>query len=101
MAQTKKNIEERKAEHGEKMIEIRIRFWTDGIASKKDHIQPKHGWTAGVVIMDRNESHEIVPREPAPFNSLFELPSVIEKVLISHGIILRASKKMQKYFESE
>jgi hypothetical protein len=96
---TKTKVEERKAEHGEKMIELRIRFWTDEIASKKDHVLPKHAWAAGMVIMDRNESHGIVPKEPMPFNSLFELPAVIEKALIAHGVTLRASRKMSKYFE--
>ncbi len=91
--------EERKAKHGEKMIEIKIRFWTDGIAENSDSVIPKHAWAGGVVRIERNNAHEITPKEPMPFNSLMELPSVIEKVLMAHGITLYASRKMKKYFE--
>jgi hypothetical protein len=30
------------AKHGEKVIEIKLRFWTNDIAKEKDHIFPKH-----------------------------------------------------------
>ena len=68
--------------YGEKMIEVKIRFWTNDIANKGGYISPKHAWTSGVVRMERNESHGIVPGYPSPFNSLMEIPMVIEKVLM-------------------
>ncbi len=96
-----KDLEERDAPQGEKMIELRIRFWTNDLASEKGKIRPRHAWSSGMVIMDKNQSHGIVPDEPTPFNSLMSLPWIIEKVLIAHGITLHASPKMKKYFEPE
>jgi hypothetical protein len=92
-------IEQREAKHGERMIEVKIRFWTNDIAEGEGAIIPKHAWASGVVRMERNESHEIIPESPKPFHSLMDLTSVIEKVLISHGITLHANRKMKKYFE--
>ena len=92
-------IESREAKLGEKMIEIRVRFWTDELAEKATQIMPKHAWTSGVVRMQHNEPHGISPEYPIPFNSLMELPQVIEKVLIQHGIKLHRLGKMAKYVE--
>lgn len=94
------NAEQREAEHGERMIEVKIRFWTNNIAEGKGIIRPKHGWSRGVVRMQRKETHGIKPEKAIPFNSLMELPAVIEKVLIEHGITLHASPKMRKYLKS-
>lgn len=96
----KQGIKERTAEYGEKMIEIKIRFWTDGIAEQPGTILPKHAWSGGVVRIERNNAHDIIPKKPLPFNSLMELPSVIEKVLLEQGITLHISRKMQRYFEA-
>ena len=93
--------DEREAEHGEKMIEIKIRFWTDSIAEQSGKIRPKHAWSGGVVRIERNDAHGIIPQKPVPFNSLMELPSVIEKVLIAHGITLHISRRMQRYFDND
>ena len=32
---------------GERMIELKVRFWTDGIVEGKGRIKPKHAWTRG------------------------------------------------------
>jgi hypothetical protein len=88
-----------KPKYGEKMIEVKIRFWTDEMSDKKGYIVPKHGWTGGVVRMERNESHGIVPGNPKPFNSLMEIPAVIEKVLVEHDIKLSRLKRMATYIE--
>ena len=85
-----------KAQHRERMIEVKVRFFTDGMA-EKGYIIPKHAWTNGSIQMDRNNSHGIVPRTPLPFNSLMEIPSVIEKVLIRQGVNFRLARKMSKY----
>jgi hypothetical protein len=84
------------AKHGEKMIEVKIRFWTDKLAPG-GQILPKHGWTSGVVRMESNPSHGISPKNPRPFNSLLDVGSVIEQVLIEHGIVLHPSQHMKKY----
>lgn len=87
--------------HGEKMVEVKIRFWTNDIAPKKGAIIPKHAWTSGVVRMERNDSHGIKPRAPLPFHSLLDVGSAIEKVLVKHGIVLHAGRRMRKYFSAE
>jgi hypothetical protein len=96
-----KDVKPREAQHGERMIEIKIRFWTNDIAKGKGIIRPKHAWARGLVRMERKEAHNIVPQKAIPFNSLMELPSVIEKVLLAHGITLHASPKMKKYFNTK
>ena len=97
--QEKFGFDQREADYGERMIEIKVRFWTDNIAESKGKIRPKHAWSSGVVRVERNESHGIIPNGPVPFNSLMDLTSVIEKVLLAQGITLHPSLKMQRYFK--
>ena len=47
------------ATHGEKTIEIRLRFLADGIAEEKGKNVPKHGWTMGVLYLTENKSQGI------------------------------------------
>jgi hypothetical protein len=91
-------VEELEAQHGEKMIEIKLRFWTDDIAKGEGKVVPKHAWAGGVVRMERNSVHGISPGNPVVFNSLLDIGSVIEKVLIQHEIRLHTSRRMRKYF---
>ncbi len=93
-------LEEREAEQGERMIEVKVRFWTNNIADGKGIILPRHAWSSGVVRMERNKSHGIDPQKPMPFHTLMDLPAVIEKVLIAHDIKLHRSRKMRKYFDT-
>jgi len=89
-----------KAEPRERMIGVEVRFWTNEIGdAKRGFIVPKHGWTRGVIRMRRNDSHGILPKNPRPFNSLMELPAVLERVLIEHGITLHCESKMAKYIK--
>lgn len=90
----------RTAKHGEKMIEVRVRFWTDGISQQKDTVIPKHAWDSGVVVMDSNHSHGIAPASPQPFNSILDLTSVLAKVLTAHGVTLHANSKLRKLIKS-
>jgi hypothetical protein len=97
-----KNIAAREAKHGEKMIEVKIRFWTDGISKGPGNlIVPKHAWTSGVVRMQRNKAHGIVPTNPIPFNSLLDLGKAIEQVLKEHGIVLHIGRGMKKYISPD
>lgn len=96
MARTS-DTKSREARQGEKMIEIKLRFWTNDIASEPGGVLPKHARTSGVVRMERNRSHDIRPLNPRPFNSLLEVGAIIEKVLIDHGITLHADRRMKKY----
>ena len=93
------SVESREAKYGEKMIEVRIRFFTDKIAEGEGQIRPKHAWASGVVRMQRNESHGITPKNPRPFNSLMDILGVVEKVLIQHGIKLHRTGRMWDYIE--
>jgi hypothetical protein len=93
------SVEAIEAEQGERMIEVKIRFWTNDIAEGKGIVRPKHAWSSGVVRMERNNSHGIVPQSPEPFHSLMDLTSVVEKVLLAHGIVLHTSRRMRKYVQ--
>ena len=87
--------------HGEKMIEVKIRFWTNRIASREGEIIPKNAWASGMVRMERNDSHGIKPGKPLPFHSLLDVGATIQKVLIKHGVVLHAGRTMEKYFSSK
>lgn len=97
MRATKSNTSSKPAKYGEKMIEVKVRFWTNNLAPKRGHILPGHAWSNGVVRMDKNELHGINPGKRHHFHSLMEIPAAIEKVLIQHGIILHQSRKSRKY----
>ena len=88
------------AHRGERMIEVKLRFWTNGIARGEGNVRPRHAWSGGVVRMERNETHGIKPKNPKPFHSLLDVGAVIEKVLIQHGIQLHPGRRMRKYFSS-
>ena len=45
---------------GDRTIELRVRFWTNGIASAEGKIVPRHAWDSGTVEVRSNESHGIV-----------------------------------------
>lgn len=93
--------EAREAKHGEKMIELKIRFWTDEIA-EPGKVKPKHAWTSGVVRMQGNRAHGINANDvkPKTFNSLLDLGSAIEQTLKEHGIVLHVSRGMKGYVSS-
>lgn len=85
------------AKHGEKMIEVKLRFWTNNVSPDSGTVLAKHAWTGGVVRMERNDSHGIKPGSPRPFHSLLDVGAVVERVLIDHGIVLHPSRRMKKY----
>ena len=92
--------EARAVKHGDKMIEVRLRFWTDRIAEQKDRVIPKHAWDSGVVVMDGNKSHGIAPKPPKPFNSILDLHNVLAEVLTAHGVTLHANRKLRKLIKA-
>ncbi|MEQ8694560.1 MAG: hypothetical protein RIC85_04475 [Gammaproteobacteria bacterium] len=97
----KRDVASLEAKQGEKMIEVKLRFWTNDIAPEPGKVLPKNAWTAGVVRIERNKSHGIDPSKPLPFHSLLDVGAVIEKVLIEHGIVLHPSRRMAKYVSDE
>ncbi len=84
------------AKHGEKMIEVRVRFWTDALAKEKKTLLPKHAWDCGTVDMPTNKSHGIASGSTLPFNSILDLQAVIGRVLLEHGVELHAGSKLRK-----
>ena len=101
MPEVEPQVTVRDAEQGERMIEIKLRFWTNDMAGRKGSVRPKHAWASGVVRVERNKTHGIKPGSPRPFHSLMDLPAVVEKVLIEHGIVLHINRRMKKYFDSK
>ena len=101
MPQNKLNAAALEAQHGEKMIEIKLRFWTNDIAEESGKVLPKHAWSSGVVRIERNDSHGIKPGAPLPFHSLLDVGTAVQKVLIEHGDILHANRTMKKYFTAD
>lgn len=94
-------VVEREAKHGQRMIEIKLRFWTNDIASEKGHVVPKHAWASGVARIERNDSHGIKPADPVPFNSIMEIGSAVEEVLVAHGIKLHPDRKLRSGLERQ
>jgi hypothetical protein len=97
MAKSQQATAALEAKHGDKMIEVKLRFWTNDIADEPGKVIPKHAWDSGVVRIERNDSHGIVPSNPIPFDSLLHVGAVIEGVLIEHHIKLHSSHKPRKY----
>lgn len=91
----------REARHGQKMVEVKIRFWTNDISPEAGKIRPRHAWSSGVIRMESNPSHGIVPGNPKPFHSLMDIGAVVEEVLIEHGITLHISRRMEKFVTRE
>ena len=93
-------MDEHEAKHGEKTIALTVYFFTEGIATEKDKIVPKHGWTNGTVALRSNPSHGIKSGPEHHFNSLLEISKAIEDVLIDGEIILHPTGNMKKYVQS-
>jgi hypothetical protein len=74
----------REAKHGQKMIEVSVRFWTDDLSS-------------GVVRVQANKAHGITSSRPKTFNSLLDLGKAIEQTLLDNGIVLHMSRSMKRY----
>jgi hypothetical protein len=90
------SVEEVKAEHRERMIVLKIMFFTDEIANKgKGWVLPKHCSANGMIHAQKNGSHGISrERHGEPFHSLLEIGPAIEKILKEHGIVLHPSREM-------
>lgn len=92
-----KMLKAKEAEYGQKMIEIKVRFWTNDIADVKGKILPKHALDKGVVRVSSNRAHGLKTSDPIAFNSLMEITSAIERCILNSGITLRLGAKSKKY----
>jgi hypothetical protein len=81
-------IEEIEAPHGDKTVEITIRFWTDQLADEKGKLLPKHINNSGKIRMSANKTHGIPSEEAMIFDSITELPAKIEELLEHHKIVV-------------
>ena len=81
-----------KASWGERGIVIKVDFFTTDL-------DKKHAWTRGTIRIVRNKWHGIVPGRNLHFNSLMEIPTIIERVLIEQRIHLHPDSKMAKYID--
>ena len=93
-------MDEHDAKHGKKTIALTVYFFTDGIATEKGNIIPKHGWTNGTVALRSNPEHGIKAGPQHHFNSLLEITNAIEDALIEGEIILHPTGSMKKYVQS-
>ncbi len=96
-----RNVEPVTAANGERMIEMRVKLWTDEIATKKGDVLPKHAWDYGVVVITPNGTHGIKAAKPRPFNSLLELSAAIEKEIIAAGLTLHQGVGTRRYAQGE
>ena len=91
-------LEEKEAIYGKKMIEIKVRFWTDGIAETENKVIPKNCWDSGVVRIKPNDLHGIKSSKPVIFHSLPEILPKIESILQANNIKLHHCRKSTKYY---
>lgn len=87
------------AARGEKTIEFSVRLWTNGIA--ESGIRPKHAKSGGTVQIVANKAHGIHPRKPSTFNTLAELQTKLEALLIEHKIKLHPFKATRRYMATK
>ena len=87
------------APHGQKGIQVKIDFFTDGFAPK-DHIEPKQAWAGGVVSIKANKAHGIPGGINKPFNRMSEIPLAIEDVLEQAGVQFCIGKPSNKLYTS-
>ncbi|MEM1582842.1 MAG: hypothetical protein QXK89_10125 [Candidatus Bathyarchaeia archaeon] len=82
----KKERGEVEAKYGERMIELRVAFFTDNIANTEGKVVPKVCWDIGTVRLLANAAHGVKASEPYFFDGLSELLTTIEKLLVDNGI---------------
>jgi hypothetical protein len=85
---------------GNKTIELRVHFWTNGIAPQKGEIEPGHCLASGSVHVTTNEAHGLKDKHQAKFNSMAQLPAAIEKAMILAGITMHTSRLETKVRKS-
>ncbi len=90
-----------RAEPGERMITLGVRFFTNKLARGNGRVRPKHAHSNGIVRARANPTHGIKAAATVPFHSLMEIPAAIERLLTRRGIRLHPSPKMRRYLEAK
>ncbi|MCK4445140.1 MAG: hypothetical protein KAW09_11390 [Thermoplasmata archaeon] len=84
---------------GKRMIELRIRFWTNDIdGNPKGTITQKVCWDSGYVYVVKNNSHGIESKGQSRFRGLCELLGSVEKVLRKQNIKLQMGARTQEVY---
>ena len=84
-----------KARPGERTIQVRVHFWTDGIASEgRGYVQPRVAWDYGSVDVKANKTHGIrAQASPVLFNRFDDLPQAVLTAVQQADVELRPSGK--------
>ncbi len=72
-------LQEKEAQHGQKMVEVKLRFWTSNIAEGEGKIVLRHAWAGEVVRIERNDALGSVPGDSILFHSMLDVGWAIEK----------------------
>jgi hypothetical protein len=81
-----------KAGPKQKTIEVRLRFWTDGLAGREGNILPAVCWDSGKAFVIANSAHGIGAGAQVDFKDLAGIPRAVAKSLDSAGVTVRKSK---------
>ena len=99
MPNAKAGTAARKPSH--KMIEVKLRFWTDSIADKPGGIVQKRAWDKGYATVSANELHGINKcSKEVKFNSILEIHSAVAGALEDAGVTLYTGHKLRKLIKS-
>ena len=79
-------VVEKSAPVGERTIEVRLRFWTDGIASKDGHLLTGFCWEYGKAYVIANPTHGLKAGDQIDFKNLSDLPQAVARALESAGV---------------
>ena len=88
------------ADYGERMLQVTLYFWTNGIAKGRGKILPRHVWGSGMLRVEPNKAHGIPSRKTLAFHSLLEMSAKIESLFLQNGITVHPSRRMKKYSAS-
>jgi hypothetical protein len=74
---------------GERMIEVRLKFFTDELSGRPGYIVPGYCWDHGVVVVSANQAHEVkVGGNPLIFHTLDGIPDAVTRALHRSGVTL-------------
>ncbi|MCK4456298.1 MAG: hypothetical protein KAW39_01005 [Thermoplasmata archaeon] len=78
-------MKDKKPRYGEKTIELTVRFWTNDISRKENHIVPRVCWEHGMITLKKNESHGLAVKRK-PFKSIAHLSRAVEELLKASNV---------------
>jgi hypothetical protein len=92
------------APHGEKMLTVLLKFWTNNIAAD-GLILPRHCQDRGVMYLQANAAHgiEAVPYAPPHpldrhFSSLSEIQPALEDLFVANDVTVHPARLVRKLY---